>query len=588
MPHKTHKLSFRKKRRTHKNKGGVNKRKRVKRGGENSPSKDSVFFPDQSVQLQSVQPQSVQLQSVQPQSVQLQSVQPQSVQSQPIPEFISTLPPKETYSLKICSTDNQCLIFPKPKSTIAKIFNNFNNYDNVVVSQMTITKIQRIYSPFIHYAIKMPYRYGFLTSLKVYSQNPNNSAAIYEGMIGKCLNVFANTYPCFITTYGVGYCKPELVTKLINNDTTTTYDLNKNLTLTEMYPITTVYDDFNGSDVTTVKKGWNFFNKKNKALESKKNVIEDDTKDLISKGCPKLEPELKPQPLYNCVLTEYITNFENVEILTTKNEFITTMFQLYCPLDALKNNFHHNNLNSETVVICYPSQQSKTNNEYITMRYHYTNEIITFKTKGIVKMVNYNKSDVRLNEYINTKTISDYFNGTQCTYNNDDTNSDLDFYNKIFIDSKIESDDFNVTKKNPKNKILIHSQPQRPKPTITDIHTLLKKLIKGTEFQTDNEYYGGIEIGTLDIWVNTFKPMETTKPIETTTKPIETTTKPMETTTQYSPSLAPFNPIQPQQQPQLNKFKFFDFFSSFFRKSLPPINNSSLTDNSLGPPEIRV
>ena len=70
-------------------------------------------------------------------------------------------------------------------------------------------------------------------------------------------------------------------------------------------------------------------------------------------------------------------------------EIVIYLYQIYCPLAFLSDEFTHYDLHSENVLIHQPS---KNNTQYIKMIYHYPDDsVVEIKTFGIAKIIDYGR-----------------------------------------------------------------------------------------------------------------------------------------------------------------------------------------------------
>jgi hypothetical protein len=416
----------------------------------------------------------------------------------------------------VCSDSDYCVVFGFNDFLIKEIFNDFDTFENVIFSK--IRKLgEKSSNGFI---IEIPYKQGgnqFRVVLKS-SVKEKSDNLIYEGIVGKVVNRFANQFPLFIKTYGIGnYIDENLYDKLAN--------YNSQTSITE--------NDLSGLNIRKTGVSYEFNN--------------------IGESCDK--------PIYNCILLEdliHTKSFYDV-LMDSKSDpnffekFISYMFQLYCPLDILKDKFTHYDLHYLNCLIYYPSMKCDT---YITMKYHYPKgDVIKFKTCGISKIIDYGRSYFYYNATYNSSKLFDdvcderkckpscgYLKGYQ--WFSSSPSKPSDYYINPYIqnvshdlrllnesketlnEANIENSALNELifnklhysvglKNTPENnhygtpEVKKGGYPNRIL-NVSDAHKLLKRVITSPEFikQNESQFAGKTEMGTLDIWVNDSQPMK--------------------------------------------------------------------------------
>ena len=281
------------------------------------------------------------------------------------------------YLNSICSDSGECVAFGLESDKIKKLFNNFD----------LLTKPTLIYK---HQVLVKPSVNGFVVELFFKNEEFNANAILkcsinrgadnlfYEALVGLFVNKMNVLYPCFLETYNVPY--------IISNDNT----YHK---LSQENPEVNV--DFIERNIAPIDKGYdydNFFNTEN-----------------INISC-KRSNQL-------CILIQHIKNAKTIQdhmdASKTEKDFMTVhlinyLYQVYCPLSMLSDNFTHYDLHMRNVLIYEPSQD---NSKYIRMCYHYPdNTTVEFNTFGVAKIIDYGRS---------------YFNDNKVKYNSEK------FYKKV-------------------------------------------------------------------------------------------------------------------------------------------------------------
>jgi hypothetical protein len=100
-------------------------------------------------------------------------------------------------------------------------------------------------------------------------------------------------------------------------------------------------------------------------------------------------------------LKDYIDSNNNLDLV----ELTYILFQIYYTLAALSENFTHYDLHYNNVLLYEPE-----NGKYIEYHYHYKNEngideVITFKSKYMVKIIDYGRCYFNFSESLNSETV---------------------------------------------------------------------------------------------------------------------------------------------------------------------------------------
>ena len=195
------------------------------------------------------------------------------------------------------------------------------------------------------------------------SSKADGDNLLYEYIVGLYVNKLNMQYPCFIETYGYReYANTEVYDKMRNaeeakesnylkTNTTNHTDLNYALACEKPLQLALLIQHLNG-------------------IQDVYDELEDSNSDVI---------------------------FNIMHIL----------YQLYVPLDQLKNNFNHNDLHGGNVCLVplFPNKPDA----YITMNYIFQDEKknVSFKTKYLVKIIDYGRCFFYENENNNSKLIYD-------------------------------------------------------------------------------------------------------------------------------------------------------------------------------------
>jgi hypothetical protein len=111
-----------------------------------------------------------------------------------------------------------------------------------------------------------------------------------------------------------------------------------------------------------------------------------------------------------------ITLFSKIQSLSTPmlkhfiiNELFAILFQVYYTLNVLKNVFTHYDLHANNILLYEPIEDG-----YIDYHYHYNGEIITFKSRYIVKIIDYGRCYFRGLEFDTSEIYTKICNIIEC------------------------------------------------------------------------------------------------------------------------------------------------------------------------------
>jgi len=271
----------------------------------------------------------------------------------------------------ICKNSTNCLSFSYYNSVIKHLFDNFNlKY----INNKKIIKIGEVSAN--GYILLLPFEklsYTVYAALK-FALKAHSDNLYYEYIVGKYfINKQINKLPCFLETYHL-YLSPN-----INS--------------------TKYYDIINNSrrEIT--------FSLKDELIP----VITDEHNFDYGLSCDK--------PLNLCLLMQYFNNFIsfknyfqeifNEDDLKDRLSVSTLFYQVYFPLTVLSNNYTHYDLHAKNAFLYKPFDGKQC----IKMIYHTNNNIITFLTEYIVKIIDYGRNhfnngilntDIFMNNICNT------------------------------------------------------------------------------------------------------------------------------------------------------------------------------------------
>ena len=253
-----------------------------------------------------------------------------------------------------CVDSGACYAFGLMKKRIVSFFNGF-------------TAFEFVKPPIV--AIGNPSANGFVKSLQ-YERNGYTANAVlksstkanadnlaYEFVVGSFLNKMSKQFPCFVETHGLFYYKDEALwehardTKVIQSNV-----LRDSL---KLYKTSTSY----------------------------KNEVADIINDGVCEGSK-----------YSAILIQNLRNVRTISDVFRKEsdkrihnfilfELMYVLYQVYMPLAMMVNNFTHYDLHHSNVMLYEPVED-----KYIQYHYHIGDEVVSFKSKYMVKIIDYGRA----------------------------------------------------------------------------------------------------------------------------------------------------------------------------------------------------
>ena len=258
----------------------------------------------------------------------------------------------------ICSDSGECIAFGKEIENIKTFFDNFK------FTYAEINKMKKIGNPSQNgFVIEIPYnRQGYKAfSVLKCAVNPTSDNLVYEGIVGVFINKKNILFPCFLETYNLGLLKPPLYDVLFNLQT-------KRESLTKEFLQGTKPPNIRLGPINYKMITPNFL-----SLSCE-----------VSKYFSIMIQHLKNVQSFHSYLKEYPfdADFRTVHL-------VNYLYQVYCPLAFMSNEFTHYDLHTNNVLIYHPSNDCK---KYVKMIYHYADgTTVEFNTFGIAKIIDYGR-----------------------------------------------------------------------------------------------------------------------------------------------------------------------------------------------------
>jgi len=253
----------------------------------------------------------------------------------------TTFKRRANYLSQICQDSNLCLAIGKENRKIKAFFNEFQGLEFIE------PPIERKGAPsangFVHRIHYRRNKYDAYAIMKSSAKTDGDNLA-YEYLVGKYLNTLQNRFPLFVETYALYSYIDEHA-----------WDHTKNTNQIAKQAFFKNIDRITNQDITNIAKTCT--NSKHLA------VLIQDIKDPTS--------------------LEYLTRSSNF----VEHELMNALFHIYSILHTLRSSFTHYDLHGNNVLLYTLAPDSHI--EYI---YHCTGGAVRFKSKYMVKIIDYGRS----------------------------------------------------------------------------------------------------------------------------------------------------------------------------------------------------
>lgn len=243
----------------------------------------------------------------------------------------------------ICQDSGVCMAFGKETDKIKSFFNNYTNFKYAINKKQIAAGANGT-------VIQIEYERLKYKSFAILKQSKKFTSdnLFYEYLVGQFINSNNKKLPCLLETYGAFFTQSGLIDNL--------------------------------------------------------NTL----KHLDTSNIPNMVDGLKQScltPTKIVLLIEDIKTAKTLDIQIETYEFLTcdlipTLFQIYFTLDALKDVFTHYDLHCENVLTYIPIQD-----RYIQYHFHFQNEIVTFKSPYLIKIIDYARCYFHNENGINSENI---------------------------------------------------------------------------------------------------------------------------------------------------------------------------------------
>lgn len=269
---------------------------------------------------------------------------------------------KKHFLQSICSNSGVCLAFGLESENIVQYFQGFVHF------QYLTPPIQTIHASSSNgYIIELTYERDHYTASAILKSSLAATAdnLFYEYLVGLFLNQQSKLYPCFLETYGLFRFKSERAWSNIKDirGQISPKVLSKAVTL-----LSSSSSSLTNAQMNTLLR--------QSCTKSKHQAILIQHLSRVRTLSNKLD---------ECHRQKTLADFY-------QSQLVSILFQVYYPLMQLQNIFTHYDLHSSNIMLYKPGDDM-----YVTFHYHLPNslEIVQFKSKYVVKIIDYGRSYIK-------------------------------------------------------------------------------------------------------------------------------------------------------------------------------------------------
>jgi hypothetical protein len=268
----------------------------------------------------------------------------------------------------VCSESGYCLAFGKESTKINNFFEFFHTFNYV-------KKLRKINNGVNGNILLLEYEREKYKSNAIIKKNikPKSDSVMYEYIVGRYfINHYYKIYPCFLQTYGYSMMNNEIIDESTRN--------------------TNVLSSLNVMNLELKPTSFEWSNSR--------EILNSEIKTGISLACN--------DPTNLALIIENIPNPRTLETMMSEEpyfierELIYVLFQIYYVLNELDNRFTHYDLHTSNVLIYEPNPHG-----YIEFHYDYEDDVISFNSRYIAKIIDYGRCFFTRDLNINSKNIYD-------------------------------------------------------------------------------------------------------------------------------------------------------------------------------------
>jgi len=445
------------------------------------------------------------------------------------------IPRKIAFLKAVCSDSGECVMFGKETKNIKRIFNDFKLHH---ADSFKLRRIGTFSSQ--GFVVELTFtRGGYMANGVLKSSTKARSDNLfYEAFVGIFINKLTAFFPCFVETYASYFYEDKTLHEKLKKGLNEGGSVNKDELVKGLI--------------------------ENKPLSY--NMIFEQS--LLEKSCKESQ--------FFALLIQHVKGATSIQdqMVSLKNDkdfftvhLVTYLFQVYCPLCKIANNFTHYDLHTNNVLIYTLSECNRNNtisysssDNYIQMIYHYSDgSYVKFNTFGIAKIIDYGRcyindasAKITSKEFYNELCKVDKKCGVEYGYSilekedpygsfqyicsqSRNMSSDMRLVNIIYNTSgKWSEENSTSLRRIMKNMVYVdeyalenegvdrglgtpevseesYIKPGDPIRNVRDMHSALKYLIKNEPyFELENEriFQGKTKIGEIHVWVDSDKKME--------------------------------------------------------------------------------
>lgn len=288
---------------------------------------------------------------------------------------------RRNFLVNICADSGECMAIGREMKTIREYFDGFSDFHYL---QSPIKKIGNTSANGVVNELKFT-RGGYSSYAVLKSSlTPNSDNLAYEYQVGQYINKLCNYFPCFLETYGLYYYKDRAAwKKIIVKNTPSGSSSNTSSNSASVYYTAQTLTPMKGlvANTPTIPIIT--------SRDIKNSLIKQTTIDY-EKACKDSN--------YAAILIQHISNAKSLNDILSKSDEPTLniffmsdlpyiLFQIYYTLSTLCNDFTHHDLHPGNILL-YTLDSLKC----IQYHYYYLGTQYSFKSKYVVKIIDYGRS----------------------------------------------------------------------------------------------------------------------------------------------------------------------------------------------------
>jgi hypothetical protein len=281
---------------------------------------------------------------------------------------------RHNFLTNVCADSGQCMAIGREMRVIREYFDGFSDFHYL---QSPIKRIGKSTNGIVHELKYTRDNYSSYAVLKSANTSESDNL-VYEYMVGQYINKLCNYFPCFLETYGLYYYKDE--------------DAYRNIIPTASSDSTS-----NPNTIASARIGSTSNQNIIPTASNDNNITADDLRNSLIKETGIDYEKACTNSKYAAILIQHVNNAKTFfdlfmdEDLSRLKDFFDhlpyILFQIYYTLNELSYTFTHYDLHGNNILL-YELEQNK----YIQYHYYYQGAHYKFKSKYIIKIIDYGRS----------------------------------------------------------------------------------------------------------------------------------------------------------------------------------------------------